>query len=112
MYSYKKNIAINGVSLNKIRFVFEPFFYYDVSNNVINPYYQELIPDNINFPIIQINKPDNIIRVNVSIFVTDDNLSLLKYLVPYTKKGIVIFVVDVNMNDILYIINLDVISLY
>lgn len=96
-----RNILLqNQVSINKIRFVYQPTFTYDVDNNNINPNYTIMHPvDNDGFnvntyPIIEIGKPKNIIHVSVNSYKTFNNFQYLKEVLKSSKRGIVIFICD------------------
>jgi hypothetical protein len=120
-------LSLNQISLNKIRFVFKPTFTYDVDHNIINPHYETFMPlrkdgsglfDN-NAPVIEINKPKNLISIGVDTYKTDDSYALIKQMVKKSKKGIVIFLADDNvslhdertpLSEVLKIFNLDEIN--
>jgi len=99
----KKNkdlLSLNGINLNKIRFVNLPTFNYDVENNVVNPKFTMMIPlrkngsklfDNKS-PVIEIDKPKNLIRGDVNCYRVDDNYGFIKELVKKSKRGIVIYI--------------------
>jgi hypothetical protein len=95
-------LLLNQIPLAKIRFVFLPFFTYDVDKNEINPCYETFIPlrkdgsglFDKNAPIIEIDKPKNLIGVSVNTYEVDDNYAFIKKIAKNSKKGIVIFLVD------------------
>jgi hypothetical protein len=101
----KKNrdlLISNQVPLNKIRFTIQPCFIYDIDNDVVNPTYEMFLPlrkdgsglfDN-NAPVIELNKPKNLMLVNVRSYKVDDNYTFIKQMTKNSKKGVVIFIVD------------------
>lgn len=91
----------NQVPINKIRFVFQPSFEYDVDKNIINPKYDTMIPIDggtgkvkMGQPEINIGRPENLIYVPVITYKVDDNYAFIKHMVKKTKRGIAIFIVD------------------
>jgi hypothetical protein len=97
----------NGVPINKVRFVFEPIFTYDIDKNTINPVYHVMLPINGNNrlfakeePVIEIGKPKNLITISVGNYCTDDNYAYLKKILKRSKKGVVIFIADEKVNDL------------
>lgn len=102
----KKNKALlleNRVPIGKIRFVFQPSFTYDIDKDVVNPKYQVMLPtDEKNglfvkdAAIIEIGKPENVIRINVRSYRTDDNYAYLKAVLKYVKRGIAIYIGESN----------------
>jgi len=123
----KELLSLNQIPLNKIRFVFKSTFTYDVDNNIINPHYETFLPlrkdgsgvVDSNAPIIEINKPKNLLKINVDTYKTDDSYALIKQMVKKSKKGVVIFLADntVSLHDertplseVLRIFNLDEIN--
>lgn len=101
----KTYLLDNNVPINKIRFVFQPTFNYDIDNDIINPKYDVLLPINgntglfcSNEPEITINCPKNMMMISVDSYRFDDNYKFLKNVVKNTKKGIVIYVSD-NPNE-------------
>lgn len=106
----KKNKTLllnNQVPISKIRFVFQPTFTYDIDKDVVNPKYLIMLPtDEKNglfvkdAAIVEIGKPENIIRITVKNYRTDDNYAYLKTILKYCKKGIIIYIGE--NNDINY----------
>lgn len=99
----KKNrdlLSLNGIDLNKIRFVFVPSFQYDIDADIIDPNYIVMIPTNKNglfnkkSSIIEINKPKNVVTVQVQTHKKNNNYIFLKELVKKTKRGIVIYIIE------------------
>lgn len=96
----------NQVPINKIRFVFTPIFTYDIDNNIINPKYDVMLPINgsnglfaKNAPLIELNKPKNLISVTVHNYKVEDNYEFIKLMAKKTKRGLVYFVVDEMVDD-------------
>jgi len=96
----KQLLLDNQVPINKIRFVFQPTFTYDVNNNIINPKYDIMLPINGNtglhakdHPIIEINKP-NIKMIRVNSYDVDDNYEFIKNLIKKSKLGVVIMLAN------------------
>lgn len=97
----KQLLLDNYVPINKIRFVFQPTFAYDVDNNIVNPKYDILLPINGNnglfandHPVIEINKPKNLIRISVNNYSVDNNYEFIKHLAKNTKRGVVIMLAN------------------
>jgi len=94
----RKLLSENQVPINKIRFVFQPVFQYDIDKNEINPEYVIMLPVNENqlfnkkAPVIEIKKPKNLINVSVQSYRMSDNYEFLKQLVKKSKRGVVIYV--------------------
>jgi hypothetical protein len=107
--SYKKIFAENQINLNKIRFVFDTSFTYDVDNNLINPEYQTLQPKKKrkNAPVIEINKPQNLMTIYLGENRTFNNVELLKQYVKKSKRGIVILACNEDVEDVMWFTNLD-----
>jgi hypothetical protein len=97
----KQLLLDNNVPINKIRFVFQPTFTYDIDNNTINPKYDVLLPINGNnglfandHPVIEINKPKSLIRISVNSYRIDDNYEFIKHVVKNSKLGVVIMLAN------------------
>jgi len=105
----KKNqnlLRENQVPLNKIRFVFQPNFEYDVDKNIINPPYQIMIgthPDTglcvKDAPIIEVGKPENLMAISVGSYKTANNYAYIKETLKRCKIGIAIFISDEVLTD-------------
>jgi len=96
-----KNILIeNNVKLNKIRFITNKKFSYDIKNNNINPKYIKIV-DNKN-EIVYLNKPENLIRIELTKYVFYDKqiFFLLKNAIKNVKRGIVIKAFEEINNEI------------
>ncbi len=97
----KQLLLDNQVPINKIRFVFQPSFTYDIDNNIINPKYDIALPINGNNglfandqPVIEINKPKNIMMIPVNSYKVDDNYEFIKSILKNSKLGVVIMLAD------------------
>jgi hypothetical protein len=95
-------LSLNQVPLDKIRFVFNPCFTYDVDKNIINPKYETFIPlrkdgsglfDN-KAPVIEFGKPEKLMMVTVLTYKVDDNYEFIKEMIKKSKRGVVIFIAD------------------
>jgi hypothetical protein len=86
----KRALMDNKVPLDKIKFVFDSSFNYDVDKNRINPIYKQLIPKNKKSHVIEIGVPHNIMTVFLGEHRTYDNYGLLKA-VKKNRKGVLLF---------------------
>jgi len=91
----------NNIPITKIRFIFHPTFTYDIDTDTINPKYNIMLPIDqktdmfLNeLPIVEINKPKNIMGISVRSYSFDDNFAFIREIVKSTKKGIVIMLGD------------------
>lgn len=115
----KQLLLDNHVPINKIRFVFQPIFTYDIDNNIINPKYDILLPINGNnglfakdHPVIEINKPKNMIKIPINSYCVEDNYKFIKHLVKNSKLGVVIMIANevvthLDGSEILYEFSVD-----
>lgn len=98
----KELLRMNGVNLNKIRFIFAPSFHYDIENNVVNPTFTAFIPLRTDgsgdfdehAPIVEVDKPKETILDTVHSYVVEDNYEFIKELTKRTKRGIVIYIIE------------------
>jgi len=104
--SCRRILTDNKIPINKIKFVFESSFVYDVDKNVINPTYKQLVPDNSKYPTIEIGIPHNIMTVFLGESRTYDNYAILKQLTKKSKRGIVLLV-DTDFEDVMWLANID-----
>ncbi len=106
---YKRQLIDNKIPLSKIRFVFEPSFSYDMDNDVINPIYKQLLPNNKKSPIIEIDAPRRVVKMYVDGYshADIDTYFVLRGNIKKSKLGIVILVSEVDSSDAIYIANLD-----
>jgi len=105
--SCRRIFTDNGVPINKIRFVFEQSFVYDIDKNAINPTYKQLVPDNKKHPTIEIGVPQNIMTIFLGENRTYNNFELLKNFAKKSKRGIAVLVTDADYNDVIWLANLD-----
>lgn len=96
----------NRIPLNKIKFVFDKSFVYDVDNNVINPQYKIILPLKKKHPVIEVGKPLNTMTVNLAENRGYDNFKILKQIAGKSKKGIALLVSN-ELEDVMWIASLD-----
>ena len=83
----------NEIPINKVRFIFDFTFTYDVDKDVVNPKYTVLVPrkkkdDN---HAIEINVPENLMTIEVGVYETEyDYYNNVRSIIKSTKKGVVI----------------------
>lgn len=106
MQKCKGQLIDNSIPLGKIRFVFQKSFTYDVDNNIVNPQYKTMIPHNKKHPVIEIDKPKNLMTVFVGENRTHNNMEHLKRLVKKSKRGVVIMVSD-DLEEMMWTASLD-----
>ena len=94
-------LSANQVPINKIRFVFQPCFQYDIDADKINPVYDIMFPIRTDTglfvkdsPIIEVGKPLNLMTIGVGNYQMADNYAYLKETLKRCKLGIVIFIND------------------
>jgi hypothetical protein len=102
----KEQLINNGIPLNKIRFVFEKSFLYDVDNNNINPSFKTMIPIKKKHPVVEIGKPERTILVHLGENITYNNFAHLKNLAHKSKKGVALLVGD-NYEEVMWTASLD-----
>lgn len=101
----KKNrnlLSDNGVNLNKIRFIFQPTFTYDIDRDCVNPQYSVYLPlrndDSGLFdkhaPLLELGKPANLVTGTVNNYKFEDNYAFIKELTKKTKRGIAIYIIE------------------
>lgn len=101
-------LSVDNVPINKIRYVFNYTFLYDIDNNVINPKYQVMKPTNLGWkkkPCIEIGKPENSIQINFVKYIDIDDIT--KQMVMISKRGVVLYVDEYQFDGEVGIINLD-----
>lgn len=106
----KDRLSENRIPLNKIKFVFDKSFEYDVDSNTINPTYKTILPIKKKNPVIEIGKPINSMTVFLGENRTHNNYEILKKLAHKSKRGIVIYVGDIaqtDLDDVMWLVNLD-----
>jgi hypothetical protein len=113
----KEILSLHQIPLNKVRFVFDMKFTYDVTNNVVNPRYVKLIPKKKtkHDQSIDIDAPADLMTIIVGTYQTDyDDFKNVREIIRKSKKGVVIMLDDSgsgNLSGIEYNIlmaNLDV----
>jgi hypothetical protein len=103
----KKRLSDNSIPLNKIRFVLEPSFIYDIDSNAINPTYTQLIPRKRKHPVVEIGKPKNSLTVFVGQYQTVNNFNVIRNLARSTRKGLVVLASEEDYNTVVWLANLD-----
>jgi hypothetical protein len=103
----RKILSDNNIPLNKIRFVLELHFIYDVDNNIINPTYTRLIPKNKKQPIVEIDKPKNSMSVFLGQYETVNNFNVVRNFAKNTKKGIVMLACEKDYGIVVWLADLD-----
>jgi len=86
------------IPTNKIRFVFEPTFLYDIDANEINPVYTVMMPRRKKKPIIEVDKPANSFVIKFCEFIDIDDDETIKPVVMSSKKGVVMYIDEKNFN--------------
>ena len=83
----------NEIPLNKVRFIFDFTFTYDVDKDIVNPKYTVLVPrkkKKDNHPI-EIGVPENLMTIEVGVYQSDyDEFKNVRNIIKNTKKGVVI----------------------
>jgi hypothetical protein len=103
----KNRLMNNGIPINKIHFVFDDMFTYDVDNNVVNPPYRKLVPLKLDMPIIEIGKPYNSMTIVLGVNRTYNNYGLLKEMLKNNKRGVVVLATSVDYDVEILMANLD-----
>jgi hypothetical protein len=103
----KKTLSDNNIPLNKIRFILEPSFIYDIDNNTINPTYKQLIPRKRKHPVVEIGKPKNCLTVFTGQYQTVNNFNVIRNLARSTRKGLVVLASEEDYNTVVWLANLD-----
>lgn len=100
-------LSVDSIPTNKIRYVFNHSFLYDIDNNKINPVYQ--IRRAVNFGKkkldIEIGKPENSHNINIIEYIDIDDIN--KETVKSSKRGIVLFVEEYQFYGNVGIVDLD-----
>ena len=103
-------LSVNQIPINKIRFVFMPSFLYDIDKDKINPVYQIMMPKNEGRkkrPILEIDKPKNSFTVRINKYVDIDDYETIKPVVMSSKKGVVMYIDEINFEGVVGACNLD-----
>jgi hypothetical protein len=102
----KDQLIENRIPLNKIRFVTEVSFLYDVDNDKINPTYKVMLPKKEKNPIIEIGKPQNTMTVFLGENRTGNNYAYLKQILKKSKRGVALLI-GFNYEEVMWLTNLD-----
>jgi len=102
----KRILTDNGIPINKVRFVFEQSFVYDIDKGTINPTYKQLVPNNKKHPTIEIGAPLNAITIFLGENRTYNNYALLKEKLRKSKRGVAILVDD-DYDEVMWLASLD-----
>jgi hypothetical protein len=87
----KELLTLHRLPLNKIRFVFNKTFTYDVDTNTVNPKYVMLQPRKKRNHPIEIGKPENLMSISVGLYQIDhDNYATVREIIKKSKRGVVI----------------------
>jgi hypothetical protein len=83
----KNVLSREQIPLNKIRFVFDRTFEYDVDTDTVNPKYKRLVPKIQSKKIhpIEIGKPENIMEIHLGLY----DFDYIKDVVKSSKMGVV-----------------------
>jgi hypothetical protein len=83
----------NEIPINKVRFVFDFTFTYDVDKDIVNPKYTVLVPrkKKKGNHSLEIGVPENLMTIEVGVYQTDyDDYNNIRSIIKSTKKGVVI----------------------
>jgi hypothetical protein len=83
----------NEIPINKVRFVFDHTFTYDVDKDVVNPKYTVLVPrkKKKGNHTLEIGVPENLMTIEMGVYQTDyDDYNNVRSIIKSTKKGVVI----------------------
>lgn len=92
----------NNIPLNKVRFVFDRNFEYDVDTDTVNPKYTILKPKKAwrNVHTIEIDKPENLMTISLGLYQTDhDDFDNVRKIIKRSKRGVVIKLDRVDKYD-------------
>ena len=93
----KEILSLHQIPLNKVRFVFDIKFTYDVTNNIVNPRYVKLIPKKKTKydQSIDVDAPTDLMTILVGTYQTDyDDFKNVREIIRKSKKGVVIMLGD------------------
>ena len=93
----KEILSLHQIPLNKVRFVFDLKFTYDVTNNIVNPRYVKLIPKKKTKydQSIDVDAPTDLMTILVGTYQTDyDDFKNVREIIKKSKKGVVIMLDD------------------
>jgi hypothetical protein len=106
----KELLTFQGIPLNKVRFVFERTFTYDVDADIVNPKYTVLQPKKKfkKAHPVEIGKPVNFMTISVGLYQTDhDNYESVKKIIKGSKRGVVINLGFASLDYTFLMANLD-----
>ena len=93
----KEILSLHQIPLDKIRFIFDTKFTYDVIKNVVNPRYVKLIPKKKTKydQSIDIDAPAELMTIHVGPYQTDyDDFKNVREIIRKSKRGVVIMLDD------------------
>ena len=93
----KEILSLHQIPLNKVRFVFDVKFTYDITNNIVNPRYVKLIPKKKtkHDQSIDVDAPTDLMTILVGTYQTDyDDFKNVREIIRKSKKGVVITLDD------------------
>jgi hypothetical protein len=89
----KELFALQQIPINKVRFIFDFKFTYDIDKDIVNPKYTVLVPrkkKKDNHPI-EIGVPENLMTIEIGVYQTDyDDFNNVRSIIKNAKKGVVI----------------------
>ena len=99
----KELFSLHQIPLNKIRFIFDTKFTYDISKDVVNPKYVKLIPKKKtkHNHIIDVDAPAELMTITVGTYQTDyDEFKNVREIIKKSKKGVVVSLDDLGTSKI------------
>ena len=99
----KELFSLHQIPLNKIRFIFDTKFTYDISKDVVNPKYVKLIPKKKtkHNHIIDVDAPAELMTITVGTYQTDyDEFKNVREIIKKSKKGVVVSLDDLGTGKI------------
>jgi hypothetical protein len=99
----KELLSLHQIPLNKIRFIFDTKFTYDVIKDVVNPRYVKLIPKKKtkHNHTIDVDAPAELMTITVGTYQTDDDeFKNVREIIRKSKKGVVISLDDLGTGKI------------
>lgn len=99
----KELLSLHQIPLNKIRFIFDTKFTYDVIKDVVNPRYVKLIPKKKtkHNHTIDVDAPVELMTITVGTYQTDDDeFKNVREIIRKSKKGVVISLDDLGTGKI------------
>ena len=99
----KELFSLHQIPLNKIRFIFDTKFTYDVAKDIVNPKYVKLIPKKKtkHNHIIDVDAPAELMTITVGTYQTDyDEFKNVREIIKKSKKGVVVSLDDLGTGKI------------